>query len=157
MSSMREKAVEGLKAGDSFEITRTFGQAETEAFGHLTRDYNPVHYDQPFCREKGLEGLICHGLLVASMICQVGGQIAWLASGMNFRFRRPVYFGDTITCRLVISEVDDNGRALAQAVYRNQHGQVVQEAQLRGYLPAARERERLEAMTRAGDPTNPLV
>jgi 3-hydroxybutyryl-CoA dehydratase len=157
MSQMRKAAVAGLQPGDSFEITRTFGQAETEAFGHLTRDYNPVHYDPEFCREKGLEGLICHGLLVASMVCQLGGQIAWLASGMEFSFRRPVYFGDTITCRLVISEVDQRGRALAKAVYRNQHGQVVQEAQLKGHLPSQSQRRRLEAMMEAGDPRNPLA
>jgi acyl dehydratase len=157
MSQMREQAAAGLKPGDSFEITRTFDQAETLAFGQLTQDFNPVHYDQEFCREKGLEGLICHGLLVAAMICQVGGQIAWLASGMNFRFRKPVYFGDTITCRVVVTEVDHNGRARAQAVYSNQHGQVVQEADMRGYLPNARQRERLAAMTEAGDPTNPLA
>ena len=59
MSQMRSQAAAGLKPGDSFEITRTFGQAETESFGHLTRDYNPVHYEPEFCREKGLAGLIC--------------------------------------------------------------------------------------------------
>ncbi len=157
MSQMRSQAAAGLKPGDSFEITRTFGQAETESFGHLTRDYNPVHYEPEFCREKGLAGLICHGLLVASMVCQVGGQIAWLASGMNFRFRRPVYFGDTITCRLVITEVDGRGRARAEAVYHNQHGQLVQEAELLGYLPSGRERRLLTAMGQAGDPNNPLA
>jgi len=157
MSQMRGRAVEGLKAGDSFEVTRTFGQADTEAFGHLTRDYNPVHHDDEFCRGKGYQGLICHGLLVASMICQVGGQIAWLATGMEFRYRRPVYFGDTITCRLVITEVDQRDRASAQAVYTNQHGQVVQEARLSGFLSSPAQRRRLAAMAEAGDPTNPLA
>lgn len=157
MSQMRQQAAAGIQAGDSFEITRTFGRAETEAFGDLTRDYNPVHYDQEFCAGKGLGGLICHGLLVAAMICQVGGQIAWLASGMEFRFRRPVYFGDTITCRLVVTKVDRRGKAEAQAVYTNQHGQVVQEGRIKGYLPSAADQGRLGAMMEAGDPTNPLA
>ncbi|MBI4797815.1 MAG: MaoC family dehydratase [Desulfarculus sp.] len=157
MSQMRRQAVAGIQAGDSFQITRTFGQAETLAFGGLTRDYNPVHYDQEFCAGKGLDGLICHGLLVAAMICEVGGQIAWLASGMEFRFRRPVYFGDTITCRLVITKVDKSGRAEAQATYTNQHGQVVQEGRISGYLPSAADQRRLGDMLEAGDPTNPLA
>lgn len=157
MSQMRQQAAAGLKPGDSFEITRSFSQAETEAFGHLTRDYNPVHYEEGFCRQKGLDGLICHGLLVAPMVCQVGSQIAWLASGMSSRFRRPVYFGDTVPCRLVITEVDDQGRARAEAKYYNQHGELVQEVTLRGHLPSVSERGLLAGMIAAGDPSNPLA
>ncbi|CAO0824432.1 hypothetical protein DFAR_630071 [Desulfarculales bacterium] len=48
------------------------------------------------------------------MIYQMGGQIAGLASGINF-FRRLVYFGDIITCYLVISKVDQRSRARAEA------------------------------------------
>ncbi|MFH1057468.1 MAG: MaoC family dehydratase [Pseudomonadota bacterium] len=149
MSEMRLRAAAGLQAGDVFEITRTFHQSETEAFGQLTRDYNPVHYDAAFAAGKGLDGLICHGLLVAGMICEVGGQIAWLASGMSFRFRRPVYFGDTITCRLTIISLDAKGRARAEAVYTNQRGQVVQEATITGILPNPAERAALADMARA--------
>lgn len=149
MSEMRLRAAAGLKAGDVFEVTRTFNQAETEAFGRLTRDFNPVHYDQDFARGKGLDGLICHGLLVAGLICEVGGQIAWLASGMNFRFRRPVHFGDTVTCRLTITQVDPRGRARAEAVYTNQRGEVVQEAVITGILPNAAERAALAVMAGA--------
>ena len=154
MSEMRARAAAGLKAGDVFQVTRTFDRQETEAFGRLTRDFNPVHYDEDFVRHKGMAGLICHGLLVSSLICEVGGQIAWLASGMSFRFRRPVYFGDTVTCRLVITQVDQRGRARAEAVYTNQHGEVVQEATITGVLPDAQERRALADMAEA-DPAAP--
>jgi acyl dehydratase len=68
-------------------------QEETETFGDLTRDYNPVHYDHRWVRGKGYKDLICHGLLVGSMICEFGGQVGWLATGMNFKFTRAVYPG----------------------------------------------------------------
>lgn len=55
---------------------------------------------------------------------------------MSSSFSRPVYFGDTVTCRLVITEVDDQRRARAKAKYYNQHGELVQEATLRGRLPS---------------------
>lgn len=29
--------------------------------------------------------MICHGLLVGGMICEFGGQVGWLASGMDFK------------------------------------------------------------------------
>lgn len=156
MSQMRERARNGLKPGDVFTVTRTFSQAETEAFGELTRDYNPVHYDPAFARVKGYGRLILHGLLTASMICQIGGQVAWLATRMDFRYLRAVYFGDTITCTLTISEIDDKGWARAQAVYTNQHGQVVVSGEIEGQVPGPAEQAELDRMLVSGDPTNKL-
>ena len=119
---IRMRAVEGLKAGDSFSYTRTFTREDTENFGDLTRDFNPVHYEARWARAKGFRGLICHGLLVGSMICEFGGQVGWLATGMKFKFLKPVYFGDTVQCNLTITKIEGNGRAEAEAFFTNQEG-----------------------------------
>ncbi|MEW5914559.1 MAG: MaoC family dehydratase [Thermodesulfobacteriota bacterium] len=156
MSQMRQKAAQGLRPGQVFSVTRTFSQGDTEAFGDLTRDYNPVHYDAAFAGSKGYDRLIQHGLLTASMICEIGGQVAWLATRMDFRFLKPVHFGDTITCTMTIAEVDDQNRAVAEAVYTNQHGQVVLSGRIEGQVPGPTERTGLERMLAEGDPTNKL-
>ena len=62
---MRQRAIQGLKPGDAFTFSRTFSQSDTESFGDLIADYNPVHYDRRFAQTKGFPDLICHGLLVA--------------------------------------------------------------------------------------------
>ena len=64
MSHIRNKAIEGLKAGDSFSVSRTFTEADVLQFGDLSRDYNPVHYDERFAAAKSFHARICHGLLV---------------------------------------------------------------------------------------------
>ena len=152
MSQMRKRAIAGLKPGDSFVVSRTFTEGDAIAFAEISRDYNPVHFDEGFAKAKNFHGLICHGLLVASMITEVGGQIGWLASGMNFRFKRPVYFGDTIECRLTITEIDERNRAKADAVYTNQRNEVVLEAQVTGIVPDATEQRIMESMLAEGDP-----
>lgn len=146
MSDIREKAVAGLKAGDAFTVTRTFTEADTRLFGEISRDHNPIHYEDRFVESRNLKGRICHGLLVGGMITEVGGQIGWLASGMNFRFRQPVYFGDTITCVFTITEVDERNRARAEAVLSNQQGETVIDAWLTGVLPGPRERDVLSEL-----------
>ena len=125
-------------------------------FGDISRDYNPVHFDNRFARVKQYKNRICHGLLVASMITEIGGQIGWLATGMDFRFIRPVYFGDKIHCLFTIGELDENGRAKAEAVYTNQNGATVLRAVITGIVPGPGEREVLRAMMEEGDPTNRL-
>jgi 3-hydroxybutyryl-CoA dehydratase len=154
MSQIRQRAIEGLRPGDTFSVTRTFQEEETRAFGDLSRDYNPVHYEPRFANAKDFPGLICHGLLVGSLLTEIGGQIGWLASGMEFRFLKPVFFGDTITCRFTLTEVDDRGWARGSAVFANQHGTAVLEASLAGKIPGTTERAVLAAMVAEGDPTN---
>jgi len=153
---IRHQAIDGLKAGDSFTYSRTFKKGETELFGDITRDYNPVYYDLGWARSKGFSHLICHGLLVGSMICEFGGQVGWLATGMNFKFIKPVYFDDTITCTITITWIDESGKAEADAFFFNSSGEKVCCSQLTGRLPLSNERMMLAKMVEEGDPTNKL-
>lgn len=148
INPMRQLAIDGLREGDTISFSRTFSHEETRQFGDLTRDYNPVHYDRRWADAKGFDGLICHGLLVGSMVCEIGGQIGWLASGMDFKFIRPVLIGETITCTATITEIESNGRARAEAVFTNAKGDQVCHCILTGRLPLAHERHLLETIAR---------
>ncbi|MDX9786536.1 MAG: MaoC/PaaZ C-terminal domain-containing protein [Desulfobacterales bacterium] len=156
VNPIRQRAIDGLQPGDTFTIERTFTRAETNAFGDITRDYNPVHYDSRWAEGKGFNDLICHGLLVGSMICEFGGQVGWLATGMNFKFFRPVYFGDTITCSIVITKIAASGRAEAKALFSNNAGDQVGQVHMTGRLPLDSDRDLLKQMIFEGDPTNKL-
>jgi len=150
MTKIRRRTVAGLRTGDTFTLTRTFTEKDVVAFAKISRDTNPIHFSRKFVELKGFTSRICHGLLVGGMITEVGGQIGWLASGMNFRFKQPVYFGDTVTCRFTLTSVDANLRASAEAVFTNQDGAVVLEAGLFGILPNADERDVLADLLQTG-------
>lgn len=155
-NTFRTRAIKGFTVGDSVSYTRRFTREQTLEFGDMTRDYNPVHYDERWSDLKGFKGLICHGLLVGSMICEFGGQAGWLATGMDFKFLKPVYFGDCITCTITITRMGDGGRAEAEARFINQNDQPVCHAALTGRLPVKPERELLERMVVEEDPHNKL-
>ncbi|MGB7284793.1 MAG: MaoC family dehydratase [Candidatus Acidiferrum sp.] len=135
-------------------VARTFTEQDTAAFADISQDYNAVHFDDRFANAKNFRGRICHGLLVASLLTEIGGQICWLASAMNFRFRKPVYFGDTIECCFTITDVDERNRAKAEAVFTNQMDEIVVEAHLTGILPGLAEKRVMQVMLAEGDPTN---
>ena len=156
MSKIRKRTIEGLRVGDSFTVSRTFTEEDVLKFSEITRDYNPVHFEDRFLAVKKFNGRICHGLLIASILTEIGGQIGWLASVMNFRFKQPVYFGDTITCDLTITDIDERNRAKALAVYKNKDDVIVLEAELEGIVPGPPERKVLSVMVKEGDPTNKL-
>ena len=75
---------------------------------------------------------------------------------MDFRYKKPVYFGDTITCIFTITGIDESGRATAEGIFENQNGAVVLKAVITGILPGAAERKVLRAMVAEGDPTNKM-
>lgn len=156
MSSIRNRAIEGIRVGDEFSVSRTFTEQDTMQFSDVSRDYNPVHFEDRFAEAKNFNGRICHGLLVGSMLTEIGGQIGVLASHMNFVFKKPVYFGDTVTCRWTFTEIDDENRAKAEVEFRNQDEIVVLTATVKGIVPGNRERAILKAMVEEGDPTNKL-
>jgi acyl dehydratase len=146
MSEIRRKTIEGLKVGDTFSVSRTFMEQNVLDFADMTRDYNPVHFDERFLRVKGLRGRIVHGLLVGSLVTEIGGQIGWFASKVDFRFKAPVYLGETITCVLTISALTEKGLAEAKAVCRNQQEEIVLESFLKGYIPGDKERSVLKTI-----------
>ena len=154
MSQLRNRAAEGLSVGDTFQVSRTLTQEDVVRFADISRDYNPVHFDDRFSDAKRFAGRICHGLLVASLLTEIGGQIGWLAAGMDFRFKKPVYFGDTITCSFAITHIDDHNRAKAEAVFKNQNEDTVLIAYLTGIIPGPPEKQVLSSMMAEGDPTN---
>lgn len=154
MTTWRQSAIKRIEQGAVFQFARTFHEDDTEIFGNITCDYNPVHYLPEFAAAKGFPGTICHGLLVGSMICEWGGQVAWLASGMSFRFLRPVLHGDSVTCTIRVVSVNKKGFATAEALMVNQDGAEVMRAALEGFLPNEADRLLLGRMVAAGDPTN---
>jgi acyl dehydratase len=153
-TSIRQRAAEGLSVGDRFTVTRCFSSEDIASFATLSRDYNPVHCDSHFATLKGMREPIAHGLLTACLITEIGGQIGWLASGMSFKFKRPVYAGETLTCDWVIREINEQERAKAEISVTNGDGVTVLEAEITGVLPNKNERKRLTRMLTEGDPTN---
>jgi 3-hydroxybutyryl-CoA dehydratase len=156
MTQIRKKAIEGLRVGDMFSVSRTFMEEDTTSFANITKDYNPIHFDDRFVKVKGLNNRICHGLLVAGMITEIGGQLGCLASEMSFDFKKPVYFKDTIECRLTITDLDDKGWINSTAEYKNQNGTLVIKGFLKGIVPDFKTREVMKMMVAEGDPTNKL-
>ena len=59
MNDIRRRTVAGLKAGDSFTLTRKFTAKDVDAFAEVTRDRNPIHSSKRFVELKGFSDRIC--------------------------------------------------------------------------------------------------
>ncbi|MFC3039767.1 MaoC family dehydratase N-terminal domain-containing protein [Virgibacillus xinjiangensis] len=90
-----------LQAGDVFTFERTFTMEDVELFTKVSGDEGSHHVIPD---EQGR--LVIQGLLTATLPTKIGGDHNVLARSVNFRFLRPVYTGDTITCEVAIEKLE---------------------------------------------------
>lgn len=112
-----------IKTGGVFSWERTFNEEETLQFAQLSGDQGRHHMERD---EK--ERLMVHGLFTASIGTKIGGDLNYIAREMVSEFIRPVFTGDTITCELTLTKVEQfEGfkRVAVKSVYRNQNDKEV--------------------------------
>ena len=127
-------AFKAVAVGQTFTYRRTFSEGDVALFCGVTGDFNPYHQDATFVAESWYGRLIIPGLLTGSMITHIGGMIGFLATEMNFQFKGAVYIGDTVKCVVTIRDKNEEKRWLsADAIFVNQHGATVLEAQFKGF------------------------
>jgi len=112
-----------IQVGAVFTWLRTFTEEETLQFALLTGDQGRHHMERD---DQGR--LMVHGLLTASIGTKIGGDMHYIARELVSEFVRPVFTGDTITCEVTLTEVEQAEgfmKVAIQSVYRNQHGKEV--------------------------------
>ena len=93
---------------DCGQVTVTAAMIDT--FAALTGDRFEIHMSSAAAQSHGFKGRVAHGLLVLSLIDGLKNQApaqfkARASMGWEWRFRRPVIAGDTLSARLTITEI----------------------------------------------------
>ncbi|MFZ5647698.1 MAG: MaoC family dehydratase [Bacillota bacterium] len=127
-----------MKVGDSVTFYRSFSEGDVANFTGITGDFNPIHMDPGTASSCGFKGRVVPGLLTGSMITHAGGTLLpepYPASRMSFRFRAPVYIGETIRACVTVTEKDPvKNKLTLQMVCTNEKGEVVLEGEVSGKI-----------------------
>lgn len=117
--------------GDVHTHERTFTNEEVQQFAEISRDTQPRHTESD---EEGR--LLVHGLLTATLPTKVGGELELLAHTMEFEFSRPVYTGETVTCRWrneEVTERKDRYAVTVDVVCEKENGEIAMQGDIMGY------------------------
>lgn len=102
--------IEDIEEGMSAFYSRTVTEADIVLFAGISGDFNPLHLNREFAEQTRFGGNIAHGMLTASLISTVVGTKlpgpGAIYMSQNLRFTAPVKAGDTVTARVVVTEVD---------------------------------------------------
>lgn len=99
---------EEFAEGESYTtVGRTIGEADVTQFAGLSGDFNSLHTDAVYAAAGDFGQRVAHGLLVLSIASGLAvrtgimeGTVMAFREINDWKFTRPVYFGDTIHVRL---------------------------------------------------------
>jgi len=108
---------------------KTMSTRDIALFAEMSGDHNPLHFDEALARASTFGGLIVHGGVTSGLLnALVAEDLPGPGSvflGMELRFPKAVYVGDTVTAQLKITRVREDKPICEIAVsVKNQHGDV---------------------------------
>jgi acyl dehydratase len=116
---------------------RTIGEADVTAFAGLSGDFMTIHTDAEFARKTLFGQRVAHGLLCLSIVSGLAARTGVLEGTVlafreiqEWKFSKPVLFGDTLHAVLVVQETKamprlGGGQVKLEIDVRNQAGETV--------------------------------
>jgi len=140
---------EEIEIGDTFETpSRTITETDVMLFAGLSGDYNQLHTDVEFGKETMFGERVAHGLLVLSIATGLVSRLGFIEgtvqafTGLEWKFRGPVKFGDTVRALLEVKQKKEMRRlgggfvTLGVAIL-NQRDETVQKGEWRALIKSA--------------------
>ncbi|MGH2542314.1 MAG: MaoC/PaaZ C-terminal domain-containing protein, partial [Ardenticatenaceae bacterium] len=88
---------------------RTITEADIVGFAGVSGDFNPIHVNQDYAESTEYEQRIAHGLLVLSVASGLATGLGFMGDkvmafmGLDWKFRAPVFIGDTIRVQMTVA------------------------------------------------------
>lgn len=124
--------------GDSAEsMGRTVTETDVVNFAALSADWNLIHTDAEYTKSHMFGQRVAHGLLVLSIASGLAVRLGFMEDtilafrGLEWKFVKPVYMGDTIRLRVTVLEKKEmarmgGGLVIFKMEVLNQKNEVVQ-------------------------------
>jgi acyl dehydratase len=124
------KTFEEIKIGEKASLSKTISESDVYLYAGISGDFNPIHVDEEYAKSTVYGKRIAHGGLAASLLAPVLGMklpgLGTVALETRTKFRKPVYFGDTITCTVEVIKKQPKIKSVEmKVVWTNQNGEVV--------------------------------
>lgn len=131
-----------LEVGMSASFTKTISETDVYLFAGISGDFNPMHLNEEFAKMTPFGTRIAHGALPQSLIAPVLGMklpgLGTVIPEITVRFRKPTYFGDTITATGEVVERLEKKKWVRMALrWTNQAGDLVAEGDCLAIPPSA--------------------
>ena len=133
---MNEYTYEQIELGQEAHFERIITAEMMEQFKELSGDINPLHCSEDYAKAQGYPARVVYGMLTASLYSTLAGVYLpgkhCLLHGIDSKFRRPVFIGDTLRVSGKVVEKNDTVHMIVvKAEVINDKGEKVSKAMLK--------------------------
>ena len=100
-----------LRVGQRFRtFRRTITETDIVNFASLSGDWNLIHTDAEYSATQMFKQRVAHGLLILSIASGQAVRLGFMEDtilafrGLEWKFQRPIFIGDTIRLRVTVEE-----------------------------------------------------
>ena len=121
-----------LEVGTKVYLSKTVAEFDVYCYASIIGDFNPIHVNSVVAKESTFKARIAHGMLGVGYIY---GAITehfdkLYVTKQKISFKKPIYFDDTITVRIEITDITESGDIHIISNIFNQNDKLVTEASL---------------------------
>lgn len=119
-----------MRVGDTATRTLIVSDELIRNFAELSGDRNPIHLDEAFARRSRFGRRIAHGMIPASLISAVIGNLlpgpGTIYLSQSLQFLAPVFVDEVVRARVKVTGMKENKPiATLETVCENQKGEIV--------------------------------
>lgn len=129
----KEYKFEEINAGLEIDpYTFSITDADMDAFAELSGDSNQLHTDEDFAKDKGFNGRVVYGMLLASKLSYLVGMLLpgrdSVYMGQDIIFRNPIYIDEQCTLQAKVISKSESTRIIEiETIIKKHSGEVALE------------------------------
>jgi 3-hydroxybutyryl-CoA dehydratase len=135
---------DSIRVGMSACVEKIIEEADVYSFAEISKDFNPMHFDDEFASACGFEKRIAHGMISSSLFSGLFGLKlpgpGSLFVSQSFRYKKPVYLGDSITAQVEVVEINPRRRMIDFSTICSRDDEIVISGEARIFVPKNRAR-----------------
>lgn len=113
----QEHTFESITVGQVIEpYAFSISEADMDTFAGLSGDTNQLHTDEDFAKDKGFNGRVVYGMLLASKLSYLVGMLLpgrdSVYMGQDIIFRNPVYIDEQCTLQAKVLSKSESTRII---------------------------------------------
>jgi 3-hydroxybutyryl-CoA dehydratase len=99
-----------IEIGYRIRYSKKISEVDVFAFGLMSGDWNPIHFDEEFASKTRFAGRVVHGMLTTNLVSAAVAKLSGTAVLIEtkFSYLKPVRIGETVEVVCEITEIKGN-------------------------------------------------
>jgi len=100
-----------FELGQEFLTSYLISNSTMDSFGDLSKDFNPIHIDDRYAKDRGFKSRVSYGnilgLLISALVGETLKDYNVMLISQNINFNKPIYIGTRVLLSARVDTIND--------------------------------------------------